>query len=186
MTKHRTARPHRSPLPLVAALLFALCAVMPCAADARDGASTGGAARPDDLALDPAVTARYEELAAWLSPEARAAFDRARQAVRDEWERAAVDDPASVDPDAAIRDQVARAFPDAAADADLMDAAVFVLTYEVVRDVIDQATRLSELGEMESLRLQMAMDRLSKMMGTLAHLLDELSRVPADITQNIK
>ncbi len=45
---------------------------------------------------------------------------------------------------------------------------------------------MSEMGEMESLRLQMAMDRLSKMMSTLSNLLKKISDTASAITQNIK
>jgi uncharacterized protein YukE len=45
---------------------------------------------------------------------------------------------------------------------------------------------MSELGEMESLRLQMAMDRLSKLMTTLSNLLKKISDTANEITQNIK
>jgi hypothetical protein len=45
---------------------------------------------------------------------------------------------------------------------------------------------LSEMGEMESLRLQMSMDRLSKLMSTLSNLLKKISDTSSSITQNIK
>jgi len=45
---------------------------------------------------------------------------------------------------------------------------------------------MSEMGEMESLRLQMAMDRLSKMMSTLSNILKKISDTSQQITQNIK
>jgi hypothetical protein len=45
---------------------------------------------------------------------------------------------------------------------------------------------MSEMGEMESFRLQMAMDRLSKMMSTLSNLLKKASDTAQGITQNIK
>lgn len=45
---------------------------------------------------------------------------------------------------------------------------------------------LSEMGEMESLRLQMAMDRLSKLMSTLSNLLKKQSDTAQTITQNLK
>lgn len=45
---------------------------------------------------------------------------------------------------------------------------------------------MSEMGEMESLRLQMAMDRLSKMMSTLSNLLKKSSETASHITQNLK
>ena len=45
---------------------------------------------------------------------------------------------------------------------------------------------MSEMGEMESLRLQMAMDRMSKMMSTLSNLLKKISDTQNSIVQNIK
>jgi len=45
---------------------------------------------------------------------------------------------------------------------------------------------LSEMGEMESLRLQMAMDRLSKMMSALSNLLKKASETSSSITRNLK
>ena len=45
---------------------------------------------------------------------------------------------------------------------------------------------LSELGETESLRLQMAMDRMSKMMSTLSNLLKKMSDTADAIEQNLK
>jgi len=45
---------------------------------------------------------------------------------------------------------------------------------------------MSEMGEMESLRLQMAMDRMSKMMSTLSNLLKKISDTSQTITQNMK
>jgi putative addiction module CopG family antidote len=45
---------------------------------------------------------------------------------------------------------------------------------------------LSEMGEMESLRLQMAMDRRSKMMDALSNMLKTLGDTAQAITQNLK
>lgn len=45
---------------------------------------------------------------------------------------------------------------------------------------------MSELGEMESLTLQMAMDRLSKLMATLSNLMKKISDTASAITQNLK
>jgi len=53
-------------------------------------------------------------------------------------------------------------------------------------DVASHGDSLSEMGEMESLRLQMAMDRLSKMMSTLSNVLQKIEETQAGITQNIK
>jgi hypothetical protein len=54
---------------------------------------------------------------------------------------------------------------------------------EIVKDKLDS---LSEMGEIESLRLQMAMDRLSRMMSTLSNMLNKVSDTASSITQNIK
>jgi hypothetical protein len=45
---------------------------------------------------------------------------------------------------------------------------------------------MNEMGEMESLRLQMAMDRMSKMMSTLSNLLKKISDTSNSIVQNLK
>jgi len=45
---------------------------------------------------------------------------------------------------------------------------------------------LSEMGEMQSLRLQMAMDRLSKFMSTLSNILKAESRTASAIVANLK
>lgn len=58
---------------------------------------------------------------------------------------------------------------------------------EAARDAVrNRLDSLSELGEMESLRLQMAMDRMSKMMSTLSNLLKKISETAQEITQNLK
>ena len=54
---------------------------------------------------------------------------------------------------------------------------------ETIKNKLDS---LSEMGEMESLRLQMAMDRMSKMMSTLSNILKQMSDTSAAITQNLK
>jgi hypothetical protein len=54
---------------------------------------------------------------------------------------------------------------------------------ETVKSKLDSS---SEMGEMESLRLQMAMDRLSKLISTLSNLLKKASDTASDITQNLK
>ena len=57
---------------------------------------------------------------------------------------------------------------------------------EQVKKMKNDLDSMSEMGEMESLRLQMAMDRLSKMMSTLSNLLKKISNTANGITQNIK
>jgi hypothetical protein len=53
-------------------------------------------------------------------------------------------------------------------------------------DLTSKLDSMSEMGEMESLRLQMAMDRISKMMSTLSNILKKISDTAAEITQNLK
>jgi hypothetical protein len=48
------------------------------------------------------------------------------------------------------------------------------------------ADLLGQLSETESARLQMAMDRVSKLMGTLGNLLKKISDTASAITQNLK
>ena len=59
-----------------------------------------------------------------------------------------------------------------------------------VADEIDGIKRsldsMSEIGEAESLRLQMAMDRLSKMISTLSNILKTISDTAQSILQNLK
>jgi len=56
----------------------------------------------------------------------------------------------------------------------------------IVDTIKNKLDSLSELGEMESIRLQMAMDRRSKMMATLSNLMKKISETNSSITQNIK
>lgn len=58
---------------------------------------------------------------------------------------------------------------------------------DLVRDLVDrQLDSLSEMGEMESLRLQMTMERLSKLASTLSNLLKKSSDTAAGIIANMK
>jgi hypothetical protein len=57
---------------------------------------------------------------------------------------------------------------------------------EMVEKMKADLDSMSEMGEMESLRLQMAMDRMSKMMSTLSNLLKKISDTANQITQNLK
>jgi hypothetical protein len=69
----------------------------------------------------------------------------------------------------------------------LLSAAIIRSELDLVVDEMKHdLDSMSELGEMESLRLQMAMDRLSKMMSTLSNLLKKLSCTASQITQNLK
>lgn len=57
---------------------------------------------------------------------------------------------------------------------------------KLLKEMNQKTDNMSEMGEMESLRLQMAMDRLSKMMSTLSNLMKKMSDTQSNITQNLK
>src|SRR5262245_45230157 len=50
----------------------------------------------------------------------------------------------------------------------------------------NQLDSVSEMGEMETLRLQMAMDRMSKFMSTLSNILKKVSDTQQSLTANLK
>ncbi len=53
-------------------------------------------------------------------------------------------------------------------------------------ELLGDLDSLSEMGEMESLRMQMMMDRLSKFMSTLSNLMKKISDTSGQIVQNLK
>lgn len=55
-----------------------------------------------------------------------------------------------------------------------------------IDDLSGKLDGLSDMGEMESLRMQMAMDRHSKLLSTLSNLLKKQSETAQTIAQNIK
>ena len=57
---------------------------------------------------------------------------------------------------------------------------------KALRCEYEQAFISTENGELESLRLQTAMDRVSKTMSTLSNILKKLSDTQSSITQNLK
>jgi putative addiction module CopG family antidote len=62
-----------------------------------------------------------------------------------------------------------------------------ISTLQSIRDDLkDKLDSLSEMGEMESLRLQMAMDRYSKFMSTLSNIMKRMSDTSQSIIQNMK
>jgi hypothetical protein len=78
----------------------------------------------------------------------------------------------------------------AAADSDALFQLLATFYIDGVTSEVDairgDLDSMSEMGEMESLRLQMAMDRLSKLMSTLSNLLKRLACTASKITQNLK
>jgi ATP-dependent Clp protease ATP-binding subunit ClpB len=55
-----------------------------------------------------------------------------------------------------------------------------------INDTKSDLDSMSEMGEMESLRLQMAMDRMSKLMSTLSNILKKIDDTSGSIANNIK
>jgi hypothetical protein len=141
----------------------------------------GGGLRPDS-----AITDLYARLDAELSPDARAAFAGARQAVSDDRETAATDDPASADREGELRGSVADLFPATGADGHLADAAVFILAYGVQQDIAARVDRMTDLGERGSLRLQVAKARWSECMSIIANIFRRLANVEAGIVKKLK
>ena len=93
------------------------------------------------------------------------------------------------DPEALARAAVPSRWSHAHA-ADASDTLAFIANYEAAKLLQEGIKRdldsMSEMGEMESLRLQMAMDRLSKLMSTLSNLLKKSSDTAQSIVQNLK
>ncbi len=53
-------------------------------------------------------------------------------------------------------------------------------------ELLEKSDTIGEQSEMESLRLQMAMDRLAKMTSTLSNILKKMSDTASQITQNLR
>jgi hypothetical protein len=83
----------------------------------------------------------------------------------------------------AALDKKYQAMAVAAAKADPADWQKTAALHDGLQSDLDS---MSELGETESLRLQMAMDRMSKMMTTLSNILKKISDTNQSIIQNIK
>lgn len=82
--------------------------------------------------------------------------------------------------------KIAQAFPGVSAEKQAAYIAHVLVETNQVESIKADLDSMSEMGEMESLRLQMAMDRMSKMMSTLSNLLKKISDTSQSITQNLK
>jgi hypothetical protein len=73
---------------------------------------------------------------------------------------------------------------------ELDDEAIFhvvaTLFAKQLQAEIAELLEKGELSELEQLRLQMAMDRLAKLMGTLSNILKKMADTASQITQNLK
>jgi hypothetical protein len=65
----------------------------------------------------------------------------------------------------------------------LQTAGQLQMIYDELKDRLDS---MSELGETESMRLQMAMDRRSKLMETLSNVMKKMSDTGATLAENLK
>jgi hypothetical protein len=83
----------------------------------------------------------------------------------------------------AALDKQYQAMAVAAAKADPADWQKTAALHDELQTNLDS---MGELGDTESLRLQMAMDRMSKMMTTLSNILKKVSDTAQSINQNIK
>jgi hypothetical protein len=87
------------------------------------------------------------------------------------------------------RDKRPGGLPDSRALVDLDSFVEAIATLQVnamVEELHADLDQMSEYSEMDQLRLQMAMDRLSKMMSTLSNLLKKLADTQSAIIQNMK
>lgn len=62
----------------------------------------------------------------------------------------------------------------------------YIILRELQDEIKNNLDSMSELSELQSLRLQMAMDRMSKLMETLSNLLKKAADTQSAIIQNMK
>jgi hypothetical protein len=126
----------------------------------------------EEAAAPVDVRVAVEELAVQVMLEASRAADEDLRAVLDQMRAVST----------ARKRLRQKARPAVAGEIDL-DSVLQLVATLYAKQLIDS---LSELSEMDQLRLQMAMDRLSKMMSTLSNILKKLSDTASQITQNLK
>ena len=153
-----------------------------------------------DVELERAISERYNKVMNLLPQEAKRKLAMASRVVLDE----IVKRPEPTNLENIVHTEVNRRF------SGLSPAQSDLLNFCALADVAQYAARrldggqkkanletaadktkndldsMSEMGEMESLRLQMAMDRQSKMMSTLSNILKKISGTADQIIQNIK
>ncbi len=156
-----------------------------CFGQARAGATPPRIDR--NLELERQVAARLARLTALVQPTAE---KKLRVAAKD-LIRVLVKQPPPADVEAAARSEVEKAFPGMSREQ--ADLAIFFVLALVARagaaslkpeDFQDQRDILAELTEMEELRLQREMDRMSKSSRATSNVLKKLSEVSDTIIQN--
>jgi hypothetical protein len=182
---------------LIAPLLLSLCCA---AAHAQEGTRTQASPRVDasrierNVRLENAVSERRRKVASSLTPEAMRKLDAASRAYAKSLARSTdADDPQSL-AEREVRLRFAKLTP---AQSNLLS---FYVMSQTARRLAaakeDQATAkeelkekldsMDEMSEMESLRLQMVMDRRSKFMSALSNILKKISDTQDSIVQNLK
>ena len=139
-----------------------------------------------DLTTEQAVFAKSDEIGATLQPTARIKRDQAAKRVRTQLATA----PGNVDPFVLAQQEVRRQF--GAISEDQANVLSFSVLAEATRaqkahdGAPDSSDSMTEMSDAQSLRLQMMMDKRSKVMSTLSNMLKKVSDTQSSLTQNIK
>ncbi|MEW6336878.1 MAG: hypothetical protein ACOY3Y_11805 [Acidobacteriota bacterium] len=165
-----------------------LAAAAPVAAQREPvaaGAAREGAEVRRDLAFERTVSARARGFDASLRPSARSKIALAVKSVIAHIAYA----PGEPDPDASARQEVRARF--GRLDDAESDLATFLVLAEAARCLGEPASLarqldVGSLAEERSLRLQMAMDRRSKLIQTLSNLIQKISQTESAIVGNLK
>jgi hypothetical protein len=142
-----------------------------------------------DSKLEKAALARSEKLGRVLQPEARAKLDVAARALLARLDA----DPANADAYSLAQYEVSSRFP--ALPSEQSNLLIFYVLAQVLR-IRASALRellgmgrldgMNEMSEMESLRLQMMMDRKSKLVSVLDMLMKKIAATQDAVVQNLK
>ncbi len=128
----------------------------------------------------PAVVAQQNRIQRLIGPETKQTIAQ----LVPSFERRAMQLPPTTDLYKLAGSEVRNRFPNLRQE--LADVLVFHLLGEVVRDMNTQSASLSQMSEMDSLRLQMMMDRRSKFITTLSNIMKKISATQDAVVQNLK
>jgi hypothetical protein len=150
-----------------------------------------------DPKLETAIFKRYEAIGKLLEPEAKTRLARLSRQLLDQIVKRSK--PGNLERAAhTVKKQFARLTADQTdllgfwALADVAQFAVRKVDRKGKRSNLESAAgetdldSMSEMTEMETMRLQMAMDRRSKMMSTLSNIMKNISETANSIVQNLK
>jgi hypothetical protein len=146
----------------------------------------GSNQQDQDVTLEKSAFSRKKRLGVMLKPSARMKLDLAAKKLVTSLAR----HPERVDPYALVRREIGNGFGRLSIDQEnllvfyvLAESAAIISGREQIRG---GAESMSELSEMGSLRLQMAMDRRSKFMNTLSNMMKKVSATRDAVVQNMK